>query len=877
MRTTDIRSELQRLFDARNPARGGTLVIWHDPDGEFAETVDELELPNVEVVHERPNQLLALKRALNEDLSGRRILLYRQRSRRLDGDWLADIEARSPSFAADYASIQLRELGAADTADMREVLRAHKAFFAKKTNIKKISRLAEGYSTPARLEVAVMAAALGAEEATPQGVLRAYLTLAEAEGGTEALDVLAAVGAADSFKAAVSAWTGFTGDVTDAGAPAQHVLVSALAMQPPVDTLEPLERCYSGEHAPFCHTLVHEWTQSEQREGLLTLCGAVEDNLGLERIFADVELSALSQADTFPCIDALILRRLFASLAAGADGVDEVLALIAERRSSRWYANLSFFYEGAAAAANMRRFFRDHEHDSAGGDPAQVWRDYTHTWYQMDRWYRDLHGAFARAITRGEYELDENFRDCCAAMEDLYKNWYLRGLARRWTHACAGDFARLGYADGVPRQVDFSMAEVEPMMRTNKRAWVIVSDALRYEVATELAESLERETRGVCELDAVQAAFPSITKCGMTALLPASSFTMGERREGDRAALAVYADGTEAPTCAARETAIRRHYPDGVAVRYDDFINSMDRAQRLARIGDAQVVYVYHNTIDAYGDKPATERKVFTGCREAIEELIACVQTIVRDFKAARIVLTADHGFLYTAEALAESEHAAVSDVDGTVVEAGRRYAIAREGATSDPLLTIALPASRAQANSGSNSSALTGFTPRECVRIRMAGGGENYVHGGISLQELCVPVLRFTNKRAGTRGYVESAPVGLSLVSQLDAISNTLFTLEFLQDEPASGKMLPATYEVFVGDAARVPVSDTARIVADRTDADATARVFHVSMNLKPGVQTSEHEQYHLFARNVDTGAVQSLRDVRIRVSFSPAFDFGW
>ena len=58
MRTTDIRSELQRLFDARDPARGGTVVIWHDPDGEFAETVDALELPGIEVAHERVSSLL---------------------------------------------------------------------------------------------------------------------------------------------------------------------------------------------------------------------------------------------------------------------------------------------------------------------------------------------------------------------------------------------------------------------------------------------------------------------------------------------------------------------------------------------------------------------------------------------------------------------------------------------------------------------------------------------------------------------------------------------------------------------------------------------------------------------------------------------------
>ena len=351
----------------------------NDPDSEFAETLDELDLPGIEVIRESEWGRFALKCELNGDLSGRRLLIYRERARRLDGDWLADVEARSPSFAADYASVQLRELGAADTADMRAVLRAHKAFFAKKTNIKKVSRLAEGYDAPARLEVAVMAAALGAEEATAPAVLRAYLSAAEAEGGAEALGVLAAVGAADSFKAAVSAWTGFAGDVTDAIALAQHVLVSALAMQLPPDALGPLAPCCSVEHAPFCHALVQEWARGSQRGDLLALCGAVEEGLGLERVLADVELSALSQADTFPCIDAIILRRLFAALSAGADGVDEALALAAARRGSVWYANLPMFCrEGVSAAASMRRFFRDHRHDPRRRSRAGMARLHAH-------------------------------------------------------------------------------------------------------------------------------------------------------------------------------------------------------------------------------------------------------------------------------------------------------------------------------------------------------------------------------------------------------------------------------------------------------------------------------------------------------------------
>ncbi|MDQ9884392.1 hypothetical protein RFX61_07525, partial [Acinetobacter baumannii] len=83
----DIQQELCRLFDEQNSA-AGAVVVWHDPDGAFAESLDALDLPGVEVMREEERELFSLKRALNTDLAGRLILLYRPRPRRLEGDWL---------------------------------------------------------------------------------------------------------------------------------------------------------------------------------------------------------------------------------------------------------------------------------------------------------------------------------------------------------------------------------------------------------------------------------------------------------------------------------------------------------------------------------------------------------------------------------------------------------------------------------------------------------------------------------------------------------------------------------------------------------------------------------------------------------------------
>lgn len=874
MKLADIQTEILRQLDTQDPTHGGAVVVWHDPDRQFVDTVEELDLPGVEIMCEGENNLFELKSKLNENLDNRRILLYRPRARKLEGDWLADVEARSPQFAADYTAIQLRELGSPDTPALRDALRTHRSFLAKKTNIKKLVKLNGTYQSPHELEQAIMALVTNATDARPASILRAYVIAAQHEEGLALLEALEHEHLSEPFQNAVASWTGFTGDVSDASALTQHILLSALARDLPATSFPTLASCLSEAHADHCFNVLDDWRASGQAEELAPLCTSIENTLGLERLLSDVDIKHLAKSDVFPCIDALIIRallsRLIGVLNGGSDQTLEpdVSSLLAMRRTTAWYRTFAPHYECILNASRMVGLHRALGGDIAPATAEQIWKSYLDELHLMDRWYRDLQLAFARARRSNEaYDLEDLLRACCDGVEHLYAGWFLRTLSNRWIDACGNDLREGGRVTGIPQQVDFHMSEVAPLARNAKRAWVIISDGLRYEVASELSERLERETQGVCSLSAMQAMLPSITKCGMAALLPAGTLAQRER-DGEGAGMAVLVDGEEMPSIAARQKALFKHHSSAAAMSFDEFFNKMSKTERAERVGDAEVVYLYHNTIDAYGDKRETESKVFSACAESIDELAACIQLIVREFRASHVVVTADHGFLYTSVPLAETDHALVSDVTGTVVEAGRRYVVARQGATSEPFVPIDLP--------GSNGS-LTAFAPRGCVRIRKAGGGENYVHGGISLQELCVPVLTFSNKRRGSKGFVEAEHVKVSLVNAPAVVTNSLFNVELLQSEPVGGKVLPAEYEIFAGDAAHTPVTTIARVAADRTDADPTARTSTVSLTLKSGASTSEHETYHIYARNAQTGTVEPLREVTFSVAFAPSIDFGW
>lgn len=176
--------------------------------------------------------------------------------------------------------------------------------------------------------------------------------------------------------------------------------------------------------------------------------------------------------------------------------------------------------------------------------------------------------------------------------------------------------------------------------------------------------------------------------------------------------LDVLVDESVANGTSDRQRQLRTQHPGAVAVTYDKLVNQITAAERKELVADAPLVYIYHDTIDAMGDRQSTESKTFKACRDAIQELKALVERLVREQKASNILITADHGFLCTAEPLEEHESAGICHIEGDTVEYGRRYAVARAGAASHTFVTAALP-----------SDELVGFFPRECVRIKLAGG----------------------------------------------------------------------------------------------------------------------------------------------------------
>ena len=184
---------------------------------------------------------------------------------------------------------------------------------------------------------------------------------------------------------------------------------------------------------------------------------------------------------------------------------------------------------------------------------------------------------------------------------------------------------------------------------------------------------------------------------------------------------------------------------------------------------------------------------------------------------------------LYTYKPLNESDKIDRKAFSGNVYELGRRYALTAPDTTADFLLPVNLEREL-------DGTPAKGYAPQDTIRMKVQGGGENYVHGGISLQELVVPVIAFKNLRTSNKNYVEVKNAELKLLSESRKISNLIFSLEFHQRQPVGDKIQPCTYSIYMTDDEGVVISDRQTVIADKTSDNAADRVFRVRFNLKAG-----------------------------------------
>ena len=836
------------------------IIFWYDDDREFEDKVEELVLDNAGILVLTGNNNFAAKKLLAVDDTTSNFLVYCPlQYEKLEDNWLINIEMYSEEFRADLNSIWMDEMGLPNNPTVRRMVKGYRKFFNSIERRKSVAAMAKSINTASQLHLAVMSAICGLKEVQPSGIIRAVLAQSLDLEMNSIYQDFVKYGAQNPFWVMVAQATGYSeGDDSDLGRLATHILLTASTRTMRVEHLAGLDGFISTPHQSYCYDLVSDWLQSESRDDLYQIARFVEDEARLTARFMKLAVEDLTDTECLPCINECILKILMKDISDFIIDVNIISTVVEKRRTMVWYDMVSCYYEGLLQVANMQAFFQEHASGFHLAQARQIWNAYTTDYYKMDTYYRQFHLCFDRSLTLSNEVLDDLFKHVVDKVEGLYNSWFLNQLGSNWSDVCADELAQYGRVLEVNQQSNFYNSKVAS---GDNRVYVIISDALRYEVAASLTEQLRRETQSKVTLDSVQGIFPTITKFGMAALLPHNELNVVPKNNGG---VSVLADGasTEMPN---REKVLKSAHNESVALQYKNIIK-LKRADRQALVKGMDVVYIYHDKIDEASH--TADNLVFPACDDAIAEIKNIVRIICNEFGGTRIFITADHGFLYTYSPLTEDDKVDKTSFNQQDVEYGRRYAIMQKGVKPDYLLPVKFV---------DDKSEFDAFTPRENVRIKMSGGGLNFVHGGISLQEMVVPVIDYQFLRNASMTYqrnkdkYDTKPVTVSLLSATRKISNMIFSLNFYQKEAVGDNRSACNYLCYFTDANGKQISDAARIIADKTSDNGQERTFRCSFNLK-SLKYSNQSSYYLVI--ADESGLQAPQREEFQIDIAFALD---
>lgn len=448
----------------------------------------------------------------------------------------------------------------------------------------------------------------------------------------------------------------------------------------------------------------------------IRLADQVEEDLHLAQ--AGVEPGDLGAVDTFRFEESLLLTRC-GQLLVGKEYA-EAMALVEERKDSFWVqhdVSRQAQWEVCRLMAELGQTIEriTPEIEKCGYDPKDWVDSYCrpgdNSWHQLDLLQRSLESWVSKMEDDPETEQAVAVlrQEAEAVLKKMMDGFGQALLKADWA---------------IPGHLHQTHVYSDVVEGTKERTALFLVDAMRYEMGMELSRRLQH-VEDLTVRPAI-AALPTITPVGMAALLPgaSSSFSVIEHK----GAVAAKIQSSVLPGVNERLKLLKAAVPAVKDLTLGKVMQSS--AAKLAKdIDNAPLVVVRSQEIDNLGESDGDWL-----ARQLMDSVLGNLARAIKKLAAAgieRFVLTADHGYQFS---LRKEEDMRMDAPGGHTVECHRRCWIGRGGQT--PLGTV-----RVTGNELGYDTDLDFIFPLG-LGVFKTGGGLAYHHGGLSLQELVVPVV---------------------------------------------------------------------------------------------------------------------------------------
>ena len=828
-----IAQALQRLFERYR------IVFWYDAKQELRDSFDALQLTGIEKV-ELVNNEFGVKYRLLREQPEQKFLVYRDGPQPDDLDnWLLDVQLAHGEFRTDQVAILLAELEL--SLEFADVVRAHAEFYQAIKRKEALKRLLKPDDTFGLIRLKMLAVCAGSEprmDAVVECLLQEL-----ADGKDEKIKLIGRCSLDGFLWEQMTRCYGYK-----SGEPGIRDFV-----------IELFKSCYAmgldGEVRLTGDALVFlkRWKDSRQFEACFeTLSGECAEILGIEQDLAKRDFRKLIELDYFRLIDQKIISDLVSAVALRTITSGDVAILVRQRRQGHWYREYRHLYEAIDYAAQF--FHAMSEANLTMDNLTEGIERYSRVWFRIDQLYRKF---TYHVRMSGQASLMGSLAD---QVENFYSNNYLLKLNDHWQSFV--DASKQWEASPILLQRNFFDRCVKPFLNKDNKVCVIISDALRYEIGDELLSLIRQEDRYDANLEPALSMLPSYTQLGMAALLPNKELVLADNDTGT-----VLVDGQSSQGTVNRIKILSQAIPKRATAVKADGVMALNKEDCRALVRDHDVIYIYHNRIDDTGDKRESEERVFEAVEETLQELIRLIKKLT-GANANNLLVTSDHGFIYQNRAIEESDFSDVDAEGNQVLFYDRRF-----------VLGLGLKEVSSLRKFQSAELGLVGDVevqiPKSINRLRLKGSGSRFVHGGASLQEVVIPILKINKKRQSDISAVEVDILrGASSV-----ITSGQLAVALYQAQPVTDKVQPRILRAGIYTQAGDLISDSHDLTFDLTSDNPRERELQVRFVLTRKADEANGQEVilRLEEKHPGTSHYKEYKSLRylMRRSFTSDFDF--
>lgn len=812
-------AKLQLIKMFNKPSDFRHIIFWYDETQTFIEEIKNDSFDNAKIVVYENNPF-SIKTLLEIEDTKSNYLIYFPCKRPADVEnWLLDTLLYSEEYYADVVALTMRNLGL-ETSKLREVIQRHLSFFENKQRVADLQKrlpINDGVS-PEDMELSMMASLVRADYSKIEQILLEIIF--DVDSGKK-YNELEKYNFKNDFWTMVSEQYFYSGEES-VDTLIRSFLITSVSQNKNIKIEGPIwSKLLIKESNESVLYFVNAILKKDKRYDELQ--EKYSEKLRIPELIKSRGIDSLETSDEFKTFDRFIIDIITKSLVNGSYDFDFYLKVIDDYRlTTIWYAEFENQYEFLRNAILLKKS-ADIDIES-GQVPSEYITRYCDEYYIVDTHYRHAINAYSKIN-----EPDDNQMALVEDLDNTYENRFLSKLG--------GTFSKS--LKTIEPIYDFGSIELSKnffrkrLNRLAKKQFIIISDALRYEVGAELVKQMNQVDKfyGLAKIDYQITTLPSITPFGMSALLPNDSISYENKK--------VLVDGKSSDGTDNRDKILKSKSPNYAAIQYSEIIKK-NRDELRRYMDDKNVVYIYHDTIDNAGEH---DLDVFEACNTAIKEIIDLIKKLYNTLQISNYMITSDHGFIYRNKKIdASNKYNSFAGLG--LDDYSQRYAIINN--------SLELNDSNVFDMNYLGGCTQKVFTPYSYDLYRKAGGGIQYIHGGSSLQELVTPVITLSEMRSrSTDKTVE--PVKVRLKTATHKIMNKSFSLQFEQCEKVDGKKTQATLLVYFVDENNELISEKKVLIANKTTDNPLERIIDMRFLLM-NKQYDRNKRYYLMMVDSET-----------------------